>query len=145
MNKTEATKLLALIKVAYPTSYRDLDKATTDATINMWHVTFSDVPFNIMVIAFEHFRRISKFPPTVAEMCEELKSVYFKAYADYVQSSNNSSWGTAKPDEDKRIKAKYIMDCTKQFERMQTHIHINYSNITDKQLEAYYGHKMLGG
>lgn len=139
MDKTEATQLLALIKVAYPTSYRDLDKATTDATINMWHVTFSDVPFNIMVIAFERFRRVSKFPPTVAEICEELKNVYYKAFADYCESRSTSF----NANEEKRAKAKYIMDCTKQFEKVE--IKINYSNITDKQLEAYYGHKMLGG
>ena len=131
-----------MIKVAYPTSYRDLDKVTTEATINMWHITFDSVPFNIMVIAFERFRRVSKFPPTVAEICEELKSVYYTAYADYVQSGN-SAWGNAKLNEEKRKKAKYIMDCTQQFENVQHRI--NYSNITDKQIDAYYGHKMLEG
>lgn len=79
MNKKEATKLLALIKIAYPTSYRGVDEATTIATINMWQMSFPDVPYPIMEQAFNHFRMISKFPPTVAEMVEELKQIHLHA------------------------------------------------------------------
>ena len=79
MNKQEATQLLALIKVAYPTAYRDLDAATKKATVNMWAMSFPDVPFPIMEQALAHFRMTSKFPPTVAEMVEELKEIHNQA------------------------------------------------------------------
>ena len=79
MNKQEATQLLALIKVAYPTAYRDLDAATKKATVNMWHMSFADVPYPIMEQALAHFRMTSKFPPTVAEMVEELKEIHNQA------------------------------------------------------------------
>ena len=79
MNKQEAVKLLALIKVAYPTSYRDMDEATKKATVNMWHMSFQDVPYPIMEQALNHFRMVSKYPPTVAEMVEELRHLYFRA------------------------------------------------------------------
>ena len=79
MNKQEATQLLALIKVAYPTAYRDLDVATKKATVNMWQMSFPDVPFPIMEQALAHFRMTSKFPPTVAEMVEELKEIHNQA------------------------------------------------------------------
>ena len=79
MNKTEATKLLALIKIAYPTAYRDMDDASKKATVNMWQMSFPDVPYPIMEQAFNHFRMVSKFPPTVAEMVEELKGIYLQA------------------------------------------------------------------
>ena len=79
MNKQEAVKLLALIKIAYPTAYRDMDDASKKATVNMWQMSFPDVPYPIMEQAFNHFRMVSKFPPTVAEMVEELRSIYFKA------------------------------------------------------------------
>lgn len=79
MNKQEAVKLLALIKIAYPTAYRDMDDASKKATVNMWHMSFPEVPYPIMEQAFNHFRMVSKFPPTVAEMVEELRSIYFKA------------------------------------------------------------------
>ena len=79
MNKQEATQLLALIKVAYPTAYRDLDAATKKATVNMWQMSFPDVPYPIMEQALNHFRMVSKFPPTVAEMVEELNEIHNKA------------------------------------------------------------------
>lgn len=79
MNREEAIKLLALIKVAYPTAYKDMDNASKQATVNMWQTTFSTVPYPIMEMAFNRFRLASKFPPTVAEMVDELKGVYYRA------------------------------------------------------------------
>ena len=79
MNKQEAVKLLALIKVAYPTAYRDMDEASKLATVNMWAMSFPDVPYPIMEQALNHHRMVSKFPPTVAEMVAELKSIYLEA------------------------------------------------------------------
>jgi hypothetical protein len=79
MNKQEAVKLLALIKVAYPTAYRDMDDASKKATVNMWASSFPEVPYGIMEQAFNHFRMVSKFPPTVAEMVEELKKIHYQA------------------------------------------------------------------
>ena len=79
MNKQEATKLLALIKIAYPTAYRDMDEPSKKATVNMWQMSFPDVPYPIMEQAFNHFRMVSKFPPTVAEMVEELKHIHYQA------------------------------------------------------------------
>ena len=79
MNKQEATQLLALIKVAYPTAYKDLDAATKKATVNMWAMSFPDVPFPIMEQALAHYRMTNKFPPTVAEMVEELKEIHNQA------------------------------------------------------------------
>ena len=79
MNREESIKLLALIKVAYPTAYKDMDNASKQATVNMWHSTFQAVPYPIMEMAFNHFRLQSKFPPTVAEIAEELKTLYYEA------------------------------------------------------------------
>ena len=79
MNKQEAIKLLALIKVAYPTAYKDMDQASKQATVTMWQMSFPDVPYPIMEQALNHFRMVSKFPPTVAEMVEELRLIYNQA------------------------------------------------------------------
>lgn len=79
MNREESIKLLALIKVAYPSAYKDMDKETKLATVNMWKTTFPSVPYAIMEMAFNRFRMTSKFPPTVAEMAEELVNVHYQA------------------------------------------------------------------
>lgn len=79
MDKKEAAKLLALIKLSYPTAYRDIDLETANATVQMWQMSFPTVPYPIMEQAFNHFRMVSKFPPTVAEMVEELKHIHHQA------------------------------------------------------------------
>ena len=106
MNRTEAAKLLALIKVAYPSTYRDMDEKTKIATVNMWQSTFPTVPYAIMEMAFDHFRRVSKFAPTVADMYEELKGLHYRALEEVMTSDNPQT----------RETAKRIMSFTSQFQ-----------------------------
>lgn len=87
MNREESIKLLALIKVAYPTAYKDMDNASKQATVNMWHTSFPKVPYQIMEMAFNRYRMASKFPPTVAEMCEELKNLHWQAVDEVMWAS----------------------------------------------------------
>lgn len=79
MDNLEATKLLALIKVAYPNAYKDMDHASLTATVNMWAMSFPDVPYPIMEQAFNSLRMKLKFPPTVAEMAEQIRVLYHEA------------------------------------------------------------------
>ncbi len=79
MNKQDAAKLLSLIKLSYPSSYRDIDRETANATVNMWAMSFPEVPYPIMEQGFNHYRMGHKFPPTVAEMVEEMRHIYHQA------------------------------------------------------------------
>jgi hypothetical protein len=79
MTKKEAAMLLELIKLSYPASYRDMDDKWKVATINMWAMSFPEMPYPIMEQAFNHYRMTHKFPPTVAEMVEELQHIYYQA------------------------------------------------------------------
>lgn len=105
MTLEESIKLLALIKLAYPTSYRDIDKETKLATVNMWQRNFGGVHFSIMEMALDHFVKKSKFPPTIAEMCDELKSIYYEAMQNVM----------CLEDGEKRNLNKYIMQQTECF------------------------------
>jgi hypothetical protein len=82
MTKKEAAKFLALVKLAYPRSYKDIDKETALATINMWQASFSSLPYVIMELAFDHYRKTNKFEPTVADMIDELKRLHYEALMD---------------------------------------------------------------
>lgn len=79
MNTQEATKLLALIKVAYPNSYKGMDDDSLMATVNMWHRSFADIPYRVMEMAFDRLRMTLKFPPTVADFAEQLRSLHYEA------------------------------------------------------------------
>lgn len=106
MNKTEAAKLLAMIMVAYPSTYKDKDDKFQKATVNMWQSTFPNIPFEIMTMAFDHFRRVSKFAPTVADMYEELKGLHYRALEEVMTSD----------DAQIREASKRILGFTSQFQ-----------------------------
>ena len=108
MTKREAAKLLELIQLSYPNSYKDTDDDWKLATINMWYMSFSDVPYPIMEQAFNHFRMVSKFPPTVAEMVQELKRIYQEATTCALI---HKSIG----DEDMASRYREVMECTKRY------------------------------
>ena len=79
MDNYEATKLLAMVKVAYPNSYKGMDNDSLMATVNMWAMSFPDVPYPIMEQAFNSLRMKLKFTPTVAEMAEEISHLHYEA------------------------------------------------------------------
>lgn len=89
MTRDEAKKLLALIKVAYPSAYKDIDREFALATINMWQSTFPNVPYAVVETAFNQFRKKSKFPPTVADMFEELRTLYHSALQTAITTNDN--------------------------------------------------------
>ena len=125
MTREESIKLLAIIKVAYPTAYRDMDKESKIATVNMWQVSFSDVPYILMEMAFNNYRLKNKFAPTVAEIAEELKHIYFAALEDVFSPLVT---------DDVRERANWITSCTDRFAHPQNHTSIPYSAISNEML-----------
>lgn len=129
MTKKEATQLLAIIKLSYPTAYRDLDEVTRNATINMWQMSFADVPYPIMEQALNRFRLNSKFPPTVAEMVEELKHLHYKAFE---QVHMQRMMG----NEEAVQRCLLIMQYTDRFKEPSRLGDITMGNLMNMQLEA---------
>ena len=133
MNREEATKFLAIIKVAYPSTYKDIDKDTAIATVNMWQATFEQVPLVIMEMAFDNYRKSSKFAPTPADIIEELKSLYYVAVGDALTSSG-----------DKLKLCEYVMKHTDSF-RNSVKASINYGVLNNRLLQDDGSHKLLLG
>lgn len=118
MTLEESIKLLALIKLAYPNSYKDIDKDTQLATINMWQRSFNTVPLPIVELALNHFIKASKFPPTIADICDELRSVYYEALQNVMFTEDNKI----------RELNKRIMKHTECFIERNDH-RINFNNM----------------
>ena len=126
MNKEEATKFLALIKIAYPKAYRNMDNDSIVATVLMWQNTFFDVPYAIMEMVLDHYRKKSEFEPTVASIYKELKILYYTALGDVLSSG----------DEMKIKLGNYIMEHTSRFkDGPGNYYEINYSSLA-KLVEA---------
>ena len=126
MTREEAAKFLAIVKVAYPTSYKDMDKTMAEATVNMWHSTFPDVPYLIMEMAFDKYRKANKFAPTVADIYECLSCIYNKAFMDLLMARNMN-------DDELREKALYVMHATERYEHAPS-ASIAYDRITDQMM-----------
>jgi hypothetical protein len=134
LTREESIKLLALIKVAYPTAYKDMDRETKLATVNMWQMSFPTVPYVIMEMAFNSFRLKSKYPPTVAEMVDELRNSYYSAVL-------NANVAQGMGDSDTYRRCLYVMDHTSRFR--DSNDSVNYGGISEAMLSAHEERAML--
>ena len=77
MDVNETIKVLAVLKAAYPHSFKDLLKSDAEAMIDLWSMMFSDTPYeevNAAVAALISTRTVG-FSPTIGEVKEKLHSI----------------------------------------------------------------------
>lgn len=79
MTRQEALKILAVLRVAYPNSYRGLDEDMASAMAELWASQFANMPYSVVSIAVEQLISKSKFPPTIAEVNEQFLSLWANA------------------------------------------------------------------
>lgn len=79
MTREETQKLLAVLRVAYPTAYRDFSRENLWAVVNLWAMQFCEVPAELVNVAVQRLISKSKYPPTVAEVNTELDGMLDKA------------------------------------------------------------------
>lgn len=127
MTREDSIKLLALIKVAYPSSYKDMDSESLEATVKMWQMSFSDVPYVLMEMAFNRFRMKSKFSPTVADFREGLGDLYWDACGRIVDPFLTL---------DAARRCEFVMEYTGRFRGDDDDFCIDYAAITNDMLSA---------
>lgn len=135
MNREETLKFLAVVKVAYPMAYKDMDKDSKLATVHMWQATFTDIPYVVMSMALEHFRKVSTFPPTVADMYRELRDLHYTAI------------GKAMSAENQQAKDQYclLMQYTDRFRGENIEPEINLKSLNELPSIADYQKSLPGG
>ena len=130
MNRKEALKFCALIELEYPNTYRDLDDQMREAVVKNWHTTFCTVNYVVMQMAFDAFRKRSKFPPKTADMIDELRSIHSWAF------NHAHFWDT---DEDLQRRCRFLMEQTERFSKCHQEDCISQElmrSIPDELLEA---------
>lgn len=80
MTKKEALQILAILKAAYPSSYNNMTKEEASGTVAIWSMQFADMPVDIVMMAIHKLISTSKFPPSVAEVKDKIKSIHWEAY-----------------------------------------------------------------
>jgi hypothetical protein len=126
MTNVEAAQLLAIFKVAYPYAYKDFGNEMALDSISMWQSKFADVPFEVMLMAWDRYCMENKFAPTFADFCECLRAVHYQAWFDLTQAKFFEDYATME-------RCKYVLDATERFRECNVQA-LNYNLISDEKL-----------
>ena len=78
MTREETIKVLAILKAAYPNSYKTMSVDEANATATVWAVQFADMPAEAVMIAINKLIGTSPFPPAISEVKDRIKGLYWE-------------------------------------------------------------------
>ena len=81
MTTEETTKILAILTAAYPNAYRNISAEEANCITMVWALQFASVPADIVFMALTKAISTCKFPPTISEVKEKLRTLYWEAYS----------------------------------------------------------------
>lgn len=87
MTKAETAQVLAILKAAYPNTYKTLSAEDATATVNVWAAQFANIPVNVVMIAVNKLISTNIFPPAITEVKERIRSLYWEAW-EMIQQHN---------------------------------------------------------
>ena len=87
MTREETIKVLAILKAAYPNSYKNMSLDEANATASVWAVQFAEVPVDLVMIAINKAISTSPFPPAISEIKEKIKSMYWEVWEILTRNS----------------------------------------------------------
>lgn len=79
MTREETIKVLAILKAAYPASYRNMSRDEANGTVMIWATQFAADPVNVVMMAVQKLISTNTFPPTISEVKSKLRGVYWEA------------------------------------------------------------------
>ena len=80
MTREETIKVLAILKAAYPNSYKNMSKDEANGTVMIWSMQFAKVPVELVMIAINKLISTSPFPPAICEVKDRIKGLYWEVW-----------------------------------------------------------------
>ena len=80
MTREESIKILAILKAAYPNSYRNMSKEEANGTVMVWQTQFANIPAEMVLIAINKLISTSTFPPAICEVKDKIRSLYWEVW-----------------------------------------------------------------
>ena len=80
MTREETIKILAILKAAYPNSYKNMTKEEASGTVTVWAMQFANMPAEIVMIAVNKLISTSPFPPAICEVKDKIRSLYWETW-----------------------------------------------------------------
>lgn len=97
MTREETIKILAILKAAYPNSYKNMTKEEANGTIGVWSVQFAKYPAQLVMAAVNKIISTSTFPPSIAEVKEKISGMYWEIWEIL---NTNRSFPTLSPEQE---------------------------------------------
>ena len=72
MNRDEVVAILGVLKTSYPRFYAGMTKEEMYSTIDLWNEMFAHENSQLVVMAVKNLINTFKFPPTIADVKEEM-------------------------------------------------------------------------
>ena len=119
MTKQEAIKILAVLKAAYPNSYKGLTKDEANGIIGVWATQFVSTPYIIVSMAINKLISTNTFPPTINEVKDKIRSLYGEALGMKILHDNGVRHGLPGQTLDERTLAQ-VEEIIKLTEHMKT-------------------------
>jgi len=79
MTREETTKILAILKAAYPHSYKNMTQKEAMGTVAVWHMQFADMPPDIVMMAVQKCISTSTFTPSISEVKKKISALCWEA------------------------------------------------------------------
>ncbi len=80
MTREETIKVLAILKAAYPNSYRGMTKEEANGTVAVWAAQFANIPVNVVMIAVNKLISTNNFTPTINEVKQRISGLYWEVW-----------------------------------------------------------------
>ena len=80
MTREETIKILAILKAAYPNSYKNMTKEEASGTVAVWTMQFATIPAEIVLIAVNKLISTSPFPPAICEVKKKIGGLYWESW-----------------------------------------------------------------
>lgn len=76
MQRTDVIRVLGILKTAYPRFYANVTKEDANEAVNLWSDMFSQEDVETVIIAVKNLINTLQFPPTIADVKNELYKLY---------------------------------------------------------------------
>lgn len=80
MKREETIKILAILKAAYPNSYRNMSKEEANGTVAVWTMQFANFPAEVVMLAVNKLISSSPFPPAICEVKDKIRGMYWEVW-----------------------------------------------------------------
>ena len=80
MTREETIKVLAILKAAYPNSYKNMTKDEANGTVMIWSMQFANTPVELVMVAINKLISKSPFPPAICEVKDKIRGMYWEIW-----------------------------------------------------------------